>query len=185
MAANSSIASISPAATKDEYPPHSTSVRLERADLLLLLRSVAPRCGSRRHHHPPVSPTGACRPSSSAPLCRPLCGSRRHHHPPVIPTGACQPSSSAPLCRPTMRITSPPPPTGHSDRSRPRLFPFSFAPANESGCAAEESLFDRARRLPHRPPTASISPRFRSSVPGSLHARTPRISASFLFGPPR
>ncbi|MDQ1408260.1 MAG: hypothetical protein QOG55_3889 [Acidobacteriaceae bacterium] len=122
MAANSSIASISPAATKDEYPTHSTSVRLERADLLLLLRSVAPRCGSRRHHHPPVSPTGACRPSSSAPLCRPLCGSRRHHHPPVIPTGACQPSSSAPLCRPTMRITSPPPPIGHSDRSVPTRF---------------------------------------------------------------
>ena len=56
-----SIASISPAATEDECPTHSTSVRLERADPLLLPRSVAPPCGSRRRHHPPVIPTGADR----------------------------------------------------------------------------------------------------------------------------
>jgi len=131
------------------------SVRLECADPLLLCPYVAPSCGSHRHHHPPVSPTGVCRPSS------------------------------APLCRPAVRITSPPPPTGHSDRSRPMIFPFSFAPANEPGCAAEESLFDRARRLPHRPSTASTSPRFHSLAPGNLHARTPRISVSFLFDPQR
>src|ERR1700722_295186 len=37
------------------------------------------------------------------------------------------------------------PQTGHSDRSKPTLF-FSFAPANESACAAEESLFDLSRK---------------------------------------
>jgi 23S rRNA pseudouridine2605 synthase len=33
--------------------------------------------------------------------------------------------------------------TCHPDRSKPTLFPFSFAPANESACVAEGPLFDR------------------------------------------
>jgi len=64
------------------------------------------------------------------------------------------------------------------------LFPFSFAPANESGCAAEASLFNReSRKTPPAPPTALTSPRLHSLEPGSLPVRTQRISVSFLFGP--
>jgi phosphatidylglycerophosphate synthase len=37
----------------------------------------------------------------------------------------------------------------HSDRSEPTPLPFSFAPANESARAVEESLFDPSRSLSH------------------------------------